>query len=585
MFNTPSLTGKKWVFKEAPPRVTQTLVQKLGLDLPLADLLASRGYDSESAPDYLAPTLKRFLPDPSLLKDMDKAVLRTIQAIELKEHLAIYGDYDVDGATSSALLRRYFFQIGVHTRLYIPDRIEEGYGANAEALELLAQEGIKLTLMVDCGTTAFEPLDKARQKGMDIIVLDHHTAEPRLPEASAIVNPNRLDQEWGDRQDLKYICAAGVSFLFLVALNRALRRQGFFKDRDEPDLRQFLDLVALGTVCDVMPLNGLNRAFVKQGLEVARKRQNLGMKTLADVAGVKDRLGAYHLGFVVGPRINAGGRVGKSDLGSRLLTSGDTLETLNLAQELDFLNKQRQEIEKSVLEQAIQTIEQNNLHRKSLILVGAEGWHPGVIGIVASRLKEKYHKPACVVAFDEKEGKGSGRSLPGVEMGLAMIQAVNEGLLLKGGGHAMAAGFTVLKDKFSDFYTFLEAKFRPFLENTLPEIRVDIPLSLQGLTLDFVRSLEQLEPFGAGNPTPKVVLNYLRPAYAQVVGENHLRVELADESGKRLKAMAFRSLGTPLGEELLKPTKALYHVLGTAKIDTWNSTETLTFIIEDIMGA
>jgi single-stranded-DNA-specific exonuclease len=586
MFPNLSITGKKWKLKESDERTATAIAQRYELPQIIAHIIASRGYNLDSAPSFINPKLRELLPDPLILKDMEKAIARAWKAIEAKETITVYGDYDVDGATASALIRRYFRSIYVPCEVYIPDRLDEGYGANSEALETLKSKGTDLVIMVDCGTNAFKPLEDAAAAGLDIIVLDHHTAEPRLPPAAAIVNPNRLDQDLGTYTDLRYVCAAGMAFLFVVALNRLLREKGFFTpERPEPDVRQFLDLVALGTICDVMPLKGLNRAFAKLGFEITHKNHNRGLKALRDVAGITAPPTSYHFGFIMGPRVNAGGRVGLSTLGSDLLTTEDPIQAQIIAKELDELNRQRQEIEKYVLEQALEQIEKHDLHKRGLIMVHGEDWHPGVIGIVASRIKDKYHRPACVVSFENGLGKGSGRSIPGIEMGAAMHQALHKGLLEKGGGHAMAAGFTVHAGQYGAFYDFLDTAFTPLVESAVPHITLDGALALGGANIELAKALEVLEPFGQGNPTPHFALSHVRPAYTQPVGENHLRVELADESGKRLKAMAFRAVGTPLGDALTKPTGHLYHVAGTLKLDTWNGKEQLTFIIEDMMPA
>jgi single-stranded-DNA-specific exonuclease len=585
MFNTPSLTGRLWNVRDYDARTAQAIAQQYELPLTLGALIASRGYDKTTTADYITPKLRSLLPDPLMLKDMAAAVARTYQAMTTGEVLTVYGDYDVDGATASALLRRYLRAIGIPCGLYIPDRIDEGYGANAQALESLKQQGTGLVLMVDCGTNAFEALGHAAAVGLDIIVLDHHTAEAALPPAVAIVNPNRIDQDLGKHTDLRHLCAAGVAFLFCVALNRELRQQGFFTPtRPEPDMRQFIDLVALGTVCDVMPLKGLNRAFVKLGFEVAAKHNNKGIQALCEVAGVYGPLTSYHFGFMLGPRVNAGGRVGLATLGSDLLTTQDGLHAQIIAKELHALNQQRQDIEKHVLAQAIDQIERETLEGRALIMVRGDDWHPGVIGIVASRLKEKFHKPVCVVSFDKGIGKGSGRSIPGVEIGTAMHNALHAGLLEKGGGHAMAAGFTVHATHYAAFYTFLENAFAPLVAKATPTLNLDGVLSLQGITADFIKSLSMLEPFGQGNPAPHFALTRVRPVYTQPVGENHLRVELADEAGKRLKAMAFRAVGTPLGEALSQPHAPYYHLAGTLKHDVWNGRAQTTFIIEDALS-
>ena len=580
-----SATGKLWHLKTPNEREVLGLAQKYNLPEIVTRLLVNRGVTLETASNYLKPTLKELLPDPSLLLDMDTSVERTIQAIEQSQQIVVYGDYDVDGATASALLRRYFQDIGYPIQLYIPDRIEEGYGANKEALESLYNQQQKLVLMVDSGTTAFEPLEHAHSLGLDVIVLDHHTAQPALPKAISVVNPNRLDQDLQSYTYLRYLCAAGVSFLFLVALQRNLRKRGWFDNKPEPDLRDYLDLVALGTVCDVMPIIGLNRAFVTQGLKVLKRRQNLGLSILSDITGINETISTYHLGFILGPRINAGGRVGKANLGSLLLTSNDKMEAQKIASSLNQFNLQRQEIEKQVLQEAIEQIEMHSLHNHPVLLVASEGWHPGVIGIVASRLKERYNRPACVVSFDKEIGKGSGRSITGVELGSAMHIAVHQALLEKGGGHAMAAGFTVHKNKYEEFHSFLNSHLGKKIKEIKPTIKLDGYLSINAATSTLLETIQCLEPFGSGNASPKFAFHQIRITYIETVGENHLRCQLSDESGNRLKAIAFRAKNTPLGNYLEETKSQWIQVAGTLKLDSWQGSTSVSLIIEDAMPA
>jgi len=580
-----SATGKLWDLQGTDDRLVLGLSQRHNLPEIIARILVNRGVTLETADHYLEPTLRNLLPDPSLLLDMDTAVQRTIFALENNEPIVVYGDYDVDGATASALLRRYFQDIGHPIDLYIPDRIEEGYGANSEALESLFHQGKKLVLMVDCGTTAFEPLEHAHTLGLDVIVLDHHTAQPSLPPGIGIINPNRLDQDLGSYSYLRHLCAAGVSFLFLIALQRALRQKGWFKNCPEPDLLSYLDLVALGTVCDVMPLVGLNRAFVTQGLKVLRGRGNLGLSTLADIARVDEAVSTYHLGFILGPRINAGGRVGQANLGSLLLTTEDKNEAQKIADSLNQFNLQRQEIEKQVLEEAIEQIETHRLHDHPVLLVGAEGWHPGVIGIVASRLKERYNRPACVVGFDSDVGKGSGRSISGVELGAAMHTAVHRSILEKGGGHAMAAGFTVHKSKYDQFHAFLNDHLGKKIQEIKPTLKLDGYLSVQGATLELLETLQRLEPFGNGNATPRFAFTQVRVSYLDTVGENHLRCQIADEAGNHLKAIAFRAKDTAIGKYLEETKGQRIQIAGTLKLDSWNGSTKVSLIIDDAMIA
>jgi len=520
------------------------------------------------------------MPDPSHLKDLDKGIERVIEALQRKEKIAVFGDYDVDGGTSCALFRRYFAALGCEARVYIPDRIEEGYGPSVKAMQTLKNEGHSLLLMADCGTTAFEPLREAKSLGLDVIVIDHHVAQPALPDVFALINPNRLDQ--GD-SSLKGLCAAGLSFIFLVALQRKLRTLNWFENRREPDLMHLLDLVALGTVCDVMPLTGLNRAFVAQGLKVLQWRQNLGLAALADVAGVTEAPTAYHLGFVMGPRVNAGGRVGEAHLGSRLLSTNDDLEARRIAHRLDSLNGDRQQIEATVLTEAIKLVENSEIINKPILLVKGEGWHPGVIGIVASRLKERYARPVCVTTFTEDVGKGSGRSMVGIDLGSAMHAAHHEGLLIHGGGHAMAAGFTVARHKYDAFYDFILRRLAAGDEIIKPTLDIDASITLQGVTVEFLESMSCLEPFGAGNPTPKFMIQNVRIAYAEVFGADHVRCTLMSEDGVRQKALAFRVAQQPLGQALLKSKGDQFHVVGALKLDTWGGRKEAIIYMEDLI--
>ena len=576
-----SVLGKKWYLQDSNERTALDLSQRFDLSLPIAEILTTRGVTFETAASYLAPTLRSLMPDPSHLKDCNQAVSRIMQALHQKEKICIFADYDVDGATSSALWRRYFRDIGCATSLYIPDRIDEGYGPNSQAMELLKKQGIQLVIMVDCGTTSFDPLETARQCGLDVIVVDHHTAQPLLPPCVALVNPNRLDET----SPLTTLCAAGVSFMVIAALQRALREAGYFKGTlKEPDLRLYMDLVALGTVCDVMPLTGLNRAFVSQGLKIFKNRENIGLAALSDIAGVSEALTAYHLGFLLGPRINAGGRVGQADLGSRLLTTLDPIEAKQIAQQLNVLNQERQAIEAQVTEEAFLEIERLGLHENPLIVVKGIQWHPGVIGIVASRIKEKFNRPACVVSFDEKGvGKGSGRSITGVHLGTAMHAARQKNLLVHGGGHAMAAGFTVTHDCYDSFYTFLQGKLAQQVALTTPSLYIDSALNLSGATEVLVDSLALLEPFGSGNPTPKFSLSYVKIAHAEKVGATHIRCRLKSQEGSYLKGMAFRAVDTPLGNALLAKKDCLFHVAITLKLDTWSGRREVVCFIEDLM--
>ncbi len=580
-----SLTGRAWVSRLADDRLALAISQREGLPEIVARVLAGRGVAPEDCAAYLAPSLKNLLPDPSSLLDMDKAARRLADAIMRGEKIAVFGDYDVDGATSSALLKRFFKSAGHDIRIYIPDRIREGYGPNAPALMELRDDGIKLIVTVDCGTMAHRVLGLAADAGLEIVVIDHHQAEPSLPPALALVNPNRLDDTSGQGT----LAAVGVAFLLIVAVNRALRDGGWYATHDEPDLLALLDLVALGTVCDVVPLVGLNRAYVAQGLRVLARRGNIGLKALADVARLEGTPGAYHLGFLLGPRVNAGGRVGRSDLGARLLTTGDADEAAAIARELDLLNKERQSIEAQVLDEALAQVDMAlGASRRNapppVIVAASKGWHPGVIGIVAARLKERYERPSIVVAFDGKgEGKGSGRSIQGVDLGRAVTAALEAGLLVNGGGHAMAAGLTVREDKLPALVDFLEARIADevLAASESKDLRIDGALSARGANRELYDLLEQAGPYGAGNPEPRFAVPAMRVAHADIVGQGHVRCVLTGEDGARLKGIAFRAAENPLGRALLDRGTGTLHVAGRLKADDWRGKRDVQFTIED----
>jgi len=578
-----SLAGRRWRQRAGDDRAGLALAQRLGLPEIVGRLLAARGVGIEEADRFLAPTLRDFLPDPSHLRDMDKTVARIVRAITEGELIAVFGDYDVDGATSSALLQRFFAAIGCRTRLYIPDRQREGYGPNAPALLRLRSEGVAVAITVDCGTSAHAPLAAAAEAGLDVIVIDHHVAEPGLPPAYAIVNPNRLDEE--SRHGV--LAAVGVTFLLVVAVNRALRQAGWYASRRAPDLVQWLDLVALGTVCDVVPLTGVNRALVAQGLKVLQRRANPGLAALADVAGLGERLDCYHAGFILGPRVNAGGRVGQADLGARLLASEDVVETRAIAQQLDALNGERREIEARVLAQAIDQVESGD-RRAPLLFVAGEGWHPGVIGIVASRLKERYNRPACVAAVSDGIGKGSGRSVTGFALGPAVIAARQAGLLINGGGHAMAAGFTVEAARLGELRDFLADRAVTALgpDGVVRELGIDGLVAAAAATPELVSLVARLGPFGTGNAEPRFALANQRIARADVVGGQHVRCILADGGGSaRLKAIAFRCLDSELGPALLQGQGQGFHLAGHLRADQWQGREEVQLIIEDAAPA
>jgi len=579
-----SICGRRWRLRSGDAPEAQVIAARLAVPEIVGRLLAQRGIDCSHAPGFLSPRLRDQLPDPSHLRDMDAAVERLVRAVRDGETIAVFGDYDVDGATSAALLARFFAAVGSQTRIYVPDRLREGYGPNAPALLRLRAEGARVVVTVDCGTTAHLPLAEAAEAGLDVIVIDHHVAEPLLPAAIAIVNPNRLDEESPHRS----LAAVGVAFLLVVAVNRALWQAGFYaRGRVEPDLMGWLDLVALGTVCDVVPLFGINRALVAQGIKIARHNANPGLAALAAVAGVSEPLDAYHLGFLLGPRVNAGGRVGAADLGARLLATDDPALAAELAHRLDGYNIERREIEARTLEAAIAAVE---AIRQSPVLVFAAGenWHPGVIGIVAARLKERYERPACVVALAQGTGRGSGRSIPGVPLGPAVIAARQAGLLINGGGHAMAAGFTVAAEKLDALRQFLSERLGDGLDGgkLVPELSIDAALSLAAAQGALIDHITRLAPFGAGNPEPRFAFPGARVIHAEAVGSGHLRCTLADPLGEaRLRGIAFRAAEMPLGQFLAGTQGAAIHVAGHLRRDNWRGGEAVQLSIDDAAPA
>ncbi|KZB60261.1 single-stranded-DNA-specific exonuclease RecJ [Thalassospira sp. MCCC 1A02491] len=577
-----SVTGKWWRERATDERLATTISQRFGVPEIVGRVMANRGIGLDDAESFLSPTLRDLMPDPSSLQDMDMAASRIADAIEKREQMAVFGDYDVDGATSTALLKRFFRALGADVPVHIPDRMTEGYGPNAPALLELQRKGANLILTVDCGVTAYGPLQEARDAGIEVIVVDHHAAEPELPPAVAVVNPNRLDDESG----LGHLCAAGVAFLLCVAILRELRSRGWLEKAGvrAPDLRNWLDLVALGTVCDVVPLRGLNRAFVTQGLKVMKHRSNIGMTSLADIAGVNETPSAYHLGYVLGPRVNAGGRVGESFLGTTLLSGDNPAQAQDIARKLDEYNRERKAIEDIVLDQAISAVEGRS-KVGSMVLVGGEDWHPGVIGIVASRLKDRYHVPSLVMGLVDGVYKGSGRSVRGIDLGAAIIAARQAGLLINGGGHGMAAGFTLDPEKQDAFEAFLEERFAKIIEENdiRPTITVDGALHAHGATIELIDALEKLGPFGAGNAEPRFAFVDCRAVKADVVGADHVRCILTGTNGKgRLKAIAFRCLDNDMGQTLIKHGGRPLHVLGHLRRDTWQGRDGVQLIIDDV---
>lgn len=586
-----SLDDRRWCYRASDDGLIRELCQRHGFDDALARIVAGRDTGIAAlGPAGLDPKLRDLMPDPSTLVDMEKAAARFVQAIRDKQQIAVFGDYDVDGATSTSVLVHFCRDLGHEALTHIPDRMAEGYGPNIPAMEKLKAAGADLVITVDCGTLAYEPLSKAAELGMDLLVLDHHIAEPTLPTCHALVNPNRLDDTSGQG----HLAAVGVTFLFCVAVRRALEQAGWFAEtgHDTPDLMKLLDLVALGTVADVVPLQGLNRAFVVQGLKVMAARRNQGLVALSDVARLDETPTPYHLGFVFGPRVNAGGRVGEASLGTQLLTETDPIKAEEMAKALDLYNRERKTIEAQVQEQAIdyaaQTYVGNQADAPIIIAQGA-GWHPGVIGIVASRLKEAWRRPSFVLAVgDDGLAKGSGRSVPGVDLGSAVTAASEAGLLVNGGGHAMAAGLTVAVDKIPAMQEFLETRLAPQVRalGTAHELGVDAVLSAGAASREFLDKIAGAGPFGQGNPEPRFVLANMQISFAKPVGDgSHIRFSARDKDGTgKIDGIAFRVSETPLGEALLARKTAL-HLAGHLRINRYNGRESVQLVLEDAVSA
>ena len=571
-----SATGRAWKLREPDLRQVMACMQQHELPQMVAEILVARGVALDEVLHFMQPTLKNSLPDPFHLLDMEVAAKRFARAIMQGETTGIFGDYDVDGATSSALLVRYLQALAAKFLVHIPDRIKEGYGPNTQALLGLRQQGAALVITVDCGTLAFEPIEAAANAGLDVVVIDHHQGEARKPKAIAVVNPNRLDESSEHRQ----LAAVGVTFLLLVATNKILREQGI----KVPDLIPLLDIVALGTICDVVPLTGVNRALVTQGLKIMAGRENVGIRTLLDVVGVDEKPSVYTCGFILGPRINAGGRVGKSDLGVRLLSTEDPAEALQLARELDQYNSERKAIEASVQEEANVQAELAD-PTSPLLVVSGKGWHPGVIGIVAGRLKERYRKPVAVIAFENGVGKASARSVSGMDFGAAVIAACDAGLLLAGGGHAMAAGFSVEESKLAGLQAFLQARMQTQAHHLERErvLTIDSAISIGSATPACVMQLEQLGPFGQGNFPVRIMMRNVLNLRPEIVGESHVKTLLTDPiSNARLFAISFRCADSPLGQALLATRGKKIDIAGQLRAQIWQGQTQISVMIEDM---
>ncbi|WP_252346812.1 single-stranded-DNA-specific exonuclease RecJ [Acetobacter sp. P1H12_c] len=585
-----SLTGRRWVWRDGAEnpallRMGAAIAQRAGLPEIVGRLLALRGIPLEQAAHFLDPKLRALLPNPSSLQDMDKAAARMAQAVQKGETIGIFGDYDVDGACASAILASFFEELGSTVHTHIPDRMTEGYGPNVPALEGLVSHGASLIICVDCGTAAGPVLGALADKA-DLIVLDHHKSEDALPPILATVNPNRPDCTSG----LGHVCAAALAFLAAVATSRDLRAAGWFHDaQPAPDLMRQLDLVALATVCDVMPLHGLNRAFVTQGLKIMARRQRTGLNALMDIAGVTKAPDAFTCGFALGPRINAGGRIAEAALGLTLLRSTDAHDARTMAERLDAVNRRRQGVEAEILDRAMaQAAEQREAGHPVILLAGKD-WHPGVVGIVAGRIKEQFNRPALVGAEqDDGSIKGSGRSVPGLDLGTVIIAARQAGLLTTGGGHAMAAGFSLPADNIERFHAFLDERLADAaaLPDTV-DITLDVALSVSGATVELAENLAMLAPFGAGNAEPLIAVSHAQIIRSDRIGRdgNTLRLLLKGQDGGRLKALLFRANDNPLAIALEDSTRPPVHLAGYLRSETWNGRTDATFFIQDAARA
>ena len=575
--NYVSVNNRNWVFRKFDNNYALSLSEKFSLKEITSKLLAIRNI--KNIDHFLNPTIKNSMPNPTLLKDMDVAIERTIKNITGKKTIGIFGDYDVDGATSTALLTKYFLEIKQKINFYIPDRKKDGYGPNIRGFNELIDKGSSVIFTVDCGTSSFDPISFSQEKGVDVIVLDHHQADTKLPEACAIVNPNRVD----DSSGLNYLSAAGVCFMFLAALNIKLRDIKWFEKSkiNEPNILNYLDLVCLGTVCDVSPLIGLNRAIVSQGLKILKKRNNLGLKTLYDICDIQTHPNVYHLGYILGPRINAGGRVGKSSHGAELLISKDLKKIFQIASDLNAYNKERQDIERKLLYEV--DLKANKISSDPLLILSDNNWHEGVMGIVASRIKEKYNKPTIIISFNGNEGKGSARSIFGFDIGSSIIAAVQSKILLKGGGHKMAGGFSLEKKNLEQFKNFLFDKFK---KSNLDQIKnknlyLDSIIAPTALNEDFYNDINLLSPFGSGNPEPRFVIENLKIVKTTILKQKHIKTVMYATNGQVIKGIAYNCIDTPMQNYLISKNKVL-NIAGKISLNEWLGKRDFEFIIEDV---
>lgn len=580
--NNISLGGNLWQVASVDERLAEILVQKYGLPILIAKIIALRGITSDDVINFLDPKISTLMPDPHVLKDMQKAAERIADAIIENQKIAIIGDYDVDGATSTSVMKLFLRSVGIEPYIHIPDR-DEGYGPSKQAVDDFKNKGADLLLTLDCGTTAFDPLEYATSLGIDVVVLDHHEAEVKLPKIYALVNPKRLDES-DDYPSLKFMAAVGVVFMTVVAVNRSLRQRGFYNnDRPEPDLKRWLDLVALGTVCDVVPLKGINRAYVSQGLKVMANRSNIGLKVLMDKANLADTPNAFHLGYVLGPRINACGRVGDADMGNQLLCCNNDYQAELLVDKLNEFNLKRKDIENHVLLSAIEQVE-GTPQEYPIAFVYGKDWHQGVIGIVAGRLKERYNVPSFVMSIEADEVKGSARSISQVDLGALIISAKEKGILTKGGGHIMAAGFSLEEEKIEEFKKFVGEYVIARIgdEAITPVLNIDAILDVGGANIELADYLEKLEPFGAGNTEPILMLKNVKIIKPSLIGVGHVRCVLISDNGASIKAVAFRVGDNQIGNAMLNAKGEKFDVVGVLRRDKWNGRNEIQFIINDV---
>ena len=581
-YNDVSLGGNLWQIASVDERKAEMFAQKFNMPYIVAKILAMRQIEEKDVENFLNPKISNLMPDPFVLKDMQRAAERIAAAIIEKQKIGIIGDYDVDGATSTSVFKLFLRQLGIEPEIHIPDR-EEGYGPSKQAIDDFKGQGVELVLTLDCGTTAFEPLEYATSLGMDVVVVDHHEAETKLPKIYAVVNPKRLDEE-NDYPYLKYLAAVGVVFMTVVAVNRCLRQKKFYTaERPEPDLKKWLDLVALGTVCDVVALRGLNRAYVTQGLKVMATRSNKGLKTLMDKANLAEPPTAFHLGYVLGPRINACGRVGDADMGNQLLCCESDYQAELLAEKLNEFNAARKDIENYVLLEAMKQLE-GTPQQYPIAFVYGRDWHQGVIGIVAGKLKERYNVPAFVMSVEKDEVKGSARSIPQVDLGSLIIAAKEKGLITKGGGHIMAAGFSLEEEKIEQFRKFVGEYVIEKIgtEAIIPVVEIDAMLDVGGANTELADYLEKLEPFGAGNPEPRLMVRNVKIVRPSLIGVGHVRCILTSDNGASIKAIAFRVGDNEIGNAMLNPGNGKFDAVGVLRHDRWNGRNEVQFIIEDL---